>query len=391
MKTRDKLIAAKVAYLKKGFHSDGGNLYLNVKESGGRSWIFRYERAGHQRDLGLGAFPDVSLKQAREKAAKLRRMIADGLTPVLEKPVQEKNFQQVAVEYIEGQKSGWKNEKHYQQWLSTLEQYAFPSMGRLYPKEIALEHVLRILKPIWESKTETASRVRARLERVLDYAKAHGLRSGDNPAAWKGNLDSILPKASSVTEVEHFKAVSIEAMPDLYESLKKSSAVSALCLRWVILTACRSGEGRGSLWSEIDRHRGTWTIPAARAKTKKAHVVPFSGEMLAVLEKARDYDDGSGLIFPSPSGKTLSDVALAKALKTRLEEGATVHGMRSAFKDWALERCPLIPDHVSEACLAHASGDKVRDAYARTDLVEQKKDLLERWSDYLTCGRAAGY
>ncbi|WP_368407562.1 tyrosine-type recombinase/integrase [Desulfobotulus pelophilus] len=394
MRIHEKLSAAKVKSLPPGRYVDGGGLHLLVRKTGSRSWVYRWQRLGRQRDIGLGPYPDVSLKAAREKAAELRAMVQRGQVPAIEKPQPELTFAEVALACIESRKAGWSNKKHAQQWENTLAQYAFPVLGSMDPRHIQAPDVIRALKSIWNDKPETASRVRQRIETVLDHARVKGLREGDNPASWKGNLDSVFPKRTAVAGVKNFEAVPFTLLPGLYKSLKKSESASSLCLRWIILTACRSNEGRSAMWSEITIERGClcWTIPAARTKTKRPHSVPLTDEMKSIIENAKNYDDKSGFIFPSPSGSVLSDVAVSKALKSRLEpdQKGTVHGMRSCFKDWCLEKQPLIPDHVSEACLAHVSGDRVRDAYARTDLQDQKKELLHRWNIFLVSGERRG-
>lgn len=376
------------ALAKVGNYPDGDNLYLRVRHDGSKSWAFRYKLAGKQHWMSLGPLRDVPLAEAREAARKMRNQLRDGISPLEQRRERQalatnaegRTFDAVAKLYIDAHKAGWKNEKHGDQWTNTLKTYASPVIGNMAVGSIGLDEVLRILRPIWKEKSETASRLRGRIEAVLDYAGVHGWRKGDNPARWTGYLDQVLPGKTKVRAVVHHAAVAWADMPAVWEKLGAASSTSALCLRFLILTASRSGEARGARWNEIDLTAKVWTIPATRMKAKAEHRVPLSDAAMAILETMKPLQTKpDGLVFEGgKKGKPLSDVAVSKAL-TGAAEGFTVHGFRSTFRDWAAESTNF-PREVAETALAHTNKNKVEAAYARTDHLEQRRKLMEAWA-----------
>lgn len=374
-----------------GNHAVGGvaGLYLYVNDAGARSWVLRVMVGDKRRHMGLGGFPDVTLSQAKEKARQARVAIGQGMDPIVERKAvlsklraqqaQEKTFEQAANAYIESHGDGWRNPKHRAQWFSTLETYAFPVMGKLLVRDVALEHVLSVLEPIWKSKTETASRLRGRIENVLDWASARQYRTGENPARWKGMLDKLLPAPTKVKKVEHHRALSIDALPGFMTQLSGRVGTAARALEFTILTAARSGEVRGANWSEIDLENRVWTVPAERMKAGKEHRVPLSQEALRVL-RAQPMIAGVDLVFPAPRGRSLSDMALTEVMR-RMEVDAVPHGFRSTFRDWAGERTHF-PRDLAEQALAHTLESKVEAAYRRGDALEKRRVMMQAWADY---------
>lgn len=373
------LSAQKVKTAGPGRHGDGRGLFLYVKPSGARSWVLRYQVQGRRRDLGLGSFPDVSLAMARERASEARRLIAEGEDPITKKQqAKPKTFKDAALELIESKKPGWKNAKHAAQWTSTLEAYAFPKIGQVQVAKIETADVIAALTPIWSAKPETANRVRQRIEAVLDYASALGIRTGDNPARWRGHLDHLLPKPKKLRAVKHHPALPHAEITDFMAQLETRVGVAARALGFTILTAARSGETRGATWAEIDREEKVWTIPASRMKAGKEHRVPLSDAALALLGDARGDDK---LIFESEAkpGKPISDMSMTAVLRRMERKDITVHGFRSTFRDWAGETTGF-PREVIEAALAHGIKDKAEAAYARSDLFDKRRDLMAAWS-----------
>ncbi len=382
-----------------GLHSVGGatGLHLQVTPSGARSWVLRIKIGDKRRDLGLGAFRDVPLARAREKARETREQIQQGVDPVAERraakaalmaaAARSVTFDECARRVVEMKRQEFKNAKHAAQWPATLATYASPVIGKLPVDEIELGHITEVLTPIWQAKTETATRLRQRIEAVLDYATAHGLRNGANPARWKGNLDAVLPKPSKLKKVQHHRALPIDAMPGFMADLKRRDGMAARCLEFVILTACRSGEARGARWAEIDLDAGVWTIPAERMKAGKAHKVPLSDEALALLQGLPRLAD-SALIFFAPRGGQMSDMTLLAVLR-RMAVDAVPHGFRSTFRDWCAERTNY-PQHVAEMALAHTIGDKVEAAYRRGDLMEKRRRLMQEWARLCSGNRESG-
>ncbi len=387
------LAVSKIVQSKKpGMHAVGGvdGLLLQITKTGATSWLLRVMIAGKRRGMGLGAYPSVGVAAAREKARAARRQIEEGLDPIeLRHTIRReaviarantKTFDQCAKAMLEAKGLGWKNEKHRAQWSSTLLTYASPILGRMPVREIEMAHVLRVLSPIWTVKTETASRVRGRIEKVLDYATAHKYRQGLNPARWKGNLDAVLDKPSEVAKVKHHAAIPIDAAPEFMSRLREAVGMGARALELVILTAARSGEARGAKWEEFDLDARTWVIPAERMKAKKEHRIPLSRQVLEML-KALPRSENLSLVFPAPRGGLLSDMTLTSVLR-RMNVDCTVHGFRSTFRDWAGDRTHY-PRDMIEFALAHTLDDKTEAAYRRSDGLEKRRFLMQDWADFI--------
>lgn len=374
------LTARRVETAPTGRHVDGRGLMLVVKPSGAKSWVLRYQINGRRRDMGLGPYPEVTLARAREKALEARRHLVDGSDPLSVRPAKAITFREAALELIENKRAGWRNAKHAAQWSSTLETYAFPQFGDLGVNAIQTSHVLGALKPIWTEKPETASRVRQRIEAVIDYATSNGQRDGPNPARWRGHLQNLLAKPSSVRSVEHYSALDWRQLPEFMKALEKRQGVSARALQFLILTAARSGEVRGMRWNEIDLETGVWTVPGSRMKAGKEHRVPLDKSAFDLLGIP---GAPKALIFPSPSDsqKQMSDMALTAVLRKMGRAEITVHGFRSTFRDWAGETTNFSRE-VIEAALAHRLKDKAEAAYARGDLFEKRRSLMATWSTY---------
>ncbi|SLN41754.1 Prophage CP4-57 integrase [Roseivivax jejudonensis] len=358
-----------------GRHGDGRGLFLYVKATGARSWVLRYQVQGRRRDLGLGAYPDITLAMARNRAAEARRLIAEGQDPIAKKQqAQPKTFKETALELIESKRPGWKNAKHAAQWTATLDAYVFPKIGQMQVARVETADVIAALTPIWTTKPETASRVRQRIEAALDYATALGIRAGENPARWRGHLDHLLPKPSKLRAVKHHPALPHVQIADFMADLAARNGVAARALGFTILTAARSGETRGMTWSEVDLDARIWTIPAERMKAGKEHRVPLSDAAIAQLGPRRDH---AALVFESESkpGKQISDMSMTAVLRRMGRDAITVHGFRSTFRDWAGETTGF-PREVIEAALAHGIKDKAEAAYARSDLFKKRRKLM---------------
>lgn len=377
-----------------GLHADGGNLWLKVTDKGARSWVFRYTSpsTGKRRDMALGPIADLSLADARKRAADLRRMIDGGTDPLEHKAQQEvarvlvdaegataPTFSSVASEYIDAQRAAWKSAKHAQQWQNTLTTYCGPIMAMPVDR-ITRSDVLAILTPIWSTKAETASRIRQRIEVVLDAASARELRTGENPARWRGGLASLLPKASKVKVVEHHAALSWKSAPAFYAELRGHFSLSALALEWLILSATRASETAGALWAEIDTDARVWTIDAARMKAGKPHRVPLTPRMLEILKALPRRGPG---LFPGLGGRTTMHAeSLRRCLQRDLgREDLSVHGWRSTFRDWAGDNGHA--HELAELALAHAAGDAVVQAYRRGDGLELRRPMMEQWAEFL--------
>ena len=389
---------------KPGRYGDGDRtgLYLKVGANGGRSWQFRYSRGDKTIWLGLGAERDVTLAEARDKARDCRRMIAAGTDPLAEKrgkraearaAAAAMTFRGVMDLYIGAHAAGWRNAKHAAQWRATLDAYAIPSMGDLPVALIGTGEVMKALDPIWREKPETASRVRGRIEAVLDYASARGWRTGDNPARWRGHLANLLPARAKLAAVEHHAALAWQDMGAFMEALAAQAGMGALALRLAILTAARSGEVRGATWGEIDMARAIWTVPAARMKAGREHRVPLSDAALAVLAEVaalREGDAPDALVFPSARrDRPLSDMTLTAVLRRMGRGDLTAHGFRSTFRDWCAEATNY-PREVAEAALAHVNRDKVEAAYARGDLLAKRVQLMTAWATFCANPAPAG-
>ncbi len=386
---------------KPGMHADGNGLYLYVKGGGTKSWIFRYQIAGRRREMGLGAVAHLPVISARAEAARLRALVANRVDPLDEKQravaaertqkaiatrevvLEGKTFETVADTYIAAQEAGWRNLKHRQQWENTLRTYAFPVIGDLHVREIGVEHVMEVLKPIWSTKPETASRVRMRIEAVLNSAKLMGWRTGENPAVWRGGLEAALPPISKVRRVRHHAAMKPTDIPSFMAALASREGIGARALEFTVLTAARSGEVRQARWDQLELDRGWWTIPADRMKTGREHRVPLSKKALAVIEMMPAVDE-CPLIFPGFRDGPLSDMSLSAVLKRMNVDNVTVHGFRSTFRDWAAEHTHHHPE-VVEMALAHAVGNKVEAAYRRGDMLAKREALMEEWAEW--CSR----
>jgi integrase len=378
-----------------GMHSDGGNLYLAVSPGQGASWIFRYRPHGQRiaRDMGLGSAGTISLKTAREKARQQREMLVNGIDPIEARnasraakrleDAKAMTFQQCAVAYIAAHQAGWRNPKHAAQWPSTLETYVYPVFGALPVHAVDVGLVTKVLEPIWATRTETASRVRGRIESVLDWAAARGYRQGENPARWRGHLENLLPKKSKVRRVEHYAALPYADIGEFIGEFRQQEGIAARALEFTILTAARTGEVIGATWPEIDLEGRLWIIPAGRMKAGREHRVPLSAPALTILKALREVRQ-SNFVFPGQRpGRPLGNMAMRQMLKRMGRSDLTVHGFRAAFTDWAAE-CTNFPDEVRQMALAHTVSDKVEAAYRRGDLFEKRRQLAEAWARYCT-------
>jgi integrase len=384
----NKLTPLKVARLKQpGRYGDGHGLWLQVSEQGSKAWLFRYMRDGRARQMGLGALHTVSLQEARAKARQARQVLLDGLDPIdvkherrtrtrLEK-ARALTFKQCADDYLGAHAGAWKNLKHRAQWSATLDAYAHPLIGALPVAEIDTALILKILRPIWQEKPETASRLRGRIERILDWATVQEFRRGENPARWRGHLDALLPAKTKVRAVKHHPALPYVELPAFMAALRKRDSISARALEFTILTATRTGEAIGARWDEIE---GTvWTIPAERMKAGRPHRVPLSDRALAIIEALPR--ESSGLVFPGSRGASISNMAMLELLRGMNGNGYTTHGFRSTFSDWAREQTGY-PRDVIEMALAHAIKDKSEAAYRRGDALEKRRRLMADWARY---------
>ena len=377
-----KLTDRKVKTAKPGKYGDGGGLQLAVAAPGAKKWVLRFLWQGKAREMGLGSYPEVKLAEAREKAMAGRRLARSGIDPIAERKQDKRvpTFGKLADEVVAEQSKGFRNEKH-----KTLREYA--AQLRPMPVDaITTEDVLGVLKPIWTTKTETASRLRGRIERVLNAAKAKGCRSGENPAAWRGHLENLLPKRQKLTRGHH-AAMPYPDIPAFVAKLRTRKAVAALALEFAILTAARSGEVLGARWPEIDFDARVWTIPAKRMKSGREHRVPLSASALAILEKFGEARV-SEFIFPGQgAGRPLSEMVLRRMLR-RDADVVTVHGFRSSFRDWAGNETHF-PRELAEAALAHVVGDKAEQAYRRSDALEKRRALMEAWAQWCEPREAA--
>jgi integrase len=380
----------------RGLHSDGGGLCLQVARGGSRSWILRFRHAGRRRHLGLGGFPVVTLAEARERAAAARAMLQAGKDPVEERHgrriatvlagAKAMTFGQAADAYVEAHSGAWKP-RNTKQWTTSLDTYALPLLGKLPVQAIDTGLVMQVIEPIWATKNETADRVRGRIEAILNWAAARGHREGGaNPARWKGHLANLLPPPAKITEIQHHEAMPYAALPTFMARLRARNDVAARALEFAILTAARTGEVLNADWSEIDLQAGVWTVPGARMKGGRTHRVPLVSAALSLLETLPGAR--AGLVFPGfRDGKPLAKMALANVLKRAGGDGATVHGMRSAFRDWSGDRTAFARD-VIEAALAHRVGDTTEAAYRRGDAIDKRRVLMQAWAGYLA-GEAA--
>jgi len=384
---------------KPGMYADGAGLYLLVGPTGAKSWIYRFMLNGKAREMGLGPVHTIGLAEARKRAQEHRRQRLDGIDPVDARKTERAKakleaakaitFKACAEKYIKAHSAGWRNEKHAAQWTATLTTYAYPKIGALPVAAVDTGLVTQILNPLWAAKPETASRVRGRIESVLDYAGTHGWRSGENPARWRGHLENVLPRRAKVRKVEHHAALPWGQIGAFMVDLGKQEGVAALALRFAILTAARTGEVIGARWSEIDLQAGLWTVPGDRMKAGREHRVPLSKAALEVLrEAAKQRDDTGDAAFVFPGGRPgngLSNMALLALLRRMKRDDLTAHGFRSTFRDWAAETGQ--PADIAEAALAHVVGDKTVVAYQRGDLLERRRKLMDAWAAFT--GRTA--
>jgi integrase len=397
------LTAAKVNTARPGRYGDGNGLYLFVRSKAARFWVFRYTRNGKMREMGLGrAGPHdaaVKLADARDEAAKLLKLVRSGVDPLDKRAadaaqaaadaqaaaVRAITFRTVTERYLEAHEKTWRNPKHRSQWRNTLETYAHPHFGDISVGAVGTDHVLAALEPIWRTKPETASRVRGRIECVLDYATAREWRRGENPARWRGHLANLLPARSKVATVEHHAALAWQQIGAFLPLLRSQAGVAAKALEFLILTAARSGEVLGARWGEFDLQANIWSVPASRMKAGREHRVPLSVPAKAVLTAMKDLrktDSAEAFVFPgAQDGRPLSIMAMAMVLRRMNHEDVTVHGFRSAFRDWAAERTSYA-QHVVEMALAHTVSDKVEAAYRRGDLFEKRKRLMGEWARF---------
>lgn len=359
-----------------------------------RSWILRATVGGKRRDIGLGGFPAVTLAQARDKARQARESIAQGRDPVLLRrsamsallasQARAITFADAARLFLDAKSDEWRNAKHRQQWTNTLETYAAPHIGKILIADVRQEHVLTVLQPIWRTKTETASRLRGRIEQIIDWATVRGYRQGENPARWKGQLAMLLPKPGKIAKTVHHEALPIDELPVFMTNLRARDGIGARALEFLVLTAARSGEVRGATWSEIDINAAVWTVPANRMKAGKEHRVPLSTSAVNLL-KSIPRVENCDFVFPGRKGQPLSDVTLLAVMR-RMNVAAVPHGFRSTFRDWAAERTSF-SHQVAEMALAHAIGNQVEAAYRRGDLLEKRMKMMGAWASFCDAAR----
>lgn len=388
-----ELSAIKIRKLNsKGLFSVGGvsGLYINITNTVSKNWILRIKIAGTRRDIGLGGYPSISLSDARNKARVLRDQIQDGIDPIEERramvsrvialQAEQKTFAEVAKMYIGNHSWKWTNSKHTQQWTNTINTYADPIIGNLLVSEIGRHHIMSVLQPIWNTKKETATRLRGRIEKILSFAKVEGWRNGENPAVWKGNLDVSLSSRNKRLEVKHFPSLPYREINDFISQLRECSEISAKCLEFTILTASRPSMTRKAKWSEIDIAHRAWLIPAQKMKARVAFKITLSDDAIRLLN-ALPRNNNNDIVFPSPRGKILSDATMNALLK-RIKINVTVHGFRSTFKNWSMEQTDYSHE-LSETALAHSIGDATVAAYWRGDLFEKRMQLMEDWAEFI--------
>lgn len=366
-----------------GLYADGGGLYLNVKASGSRSWLFIYQWRGKRREKGLGSFQLVSLEEARGKRDSARKLIANGKDPLEpQMPQLSATFGECATALVNDLEVGWRNAKHRQQWRNTLETYCAP----IWARDVATvdtADLVDILRPIWSGKAETASRLRARMERVLDAAKVKGYRTGDNPARWRGHLQHILPGATRGAGVRHHPAMPYGQVPDFVKGLKTRVSTAARALEFLIHTAGRTNEVLGMRWRELDVEARLWTVPAERMKMHREHVVPLTDAALTVIRAMAVFGtEPDAPVFPGRRGKSLSNMSMEMLLRRMGCDDFTVHGFRSSFRDWTGEETNF-PREVAEAALAHVVGNSVERAYRRGTALGKRRQLMDAWSMFV--------
>jgi integrase len=401
MKRRmSRLSVKEVANKKKaGNYCDGGGLYLQVSESGSKSWVFRYTLNGRDRHMGLGPFHTVSLADARTAAVLCRQSLLRKIDPIAARDAEHARqsleaarsvtFVECATAYIKTHRPSWKNPKHADQWTNTIKTYCGPVIGPLPIQEVDTGLVMKVLEPIWTEKPETASRLRGRIESVLDWATVSGYREGENPARWRGHLENLLPSLNKKLRVKHHPALPFNEMGKFMESLRLQEGIAARALEFLILTAARTGETIGAKWEEFDLNTGIWSIPASRMKAGVEHRIPLSNRALEIalaLRRARQSD----YVFPGQKeGKPLTNMAMLGLLKRMGRMDLTVHGFRSSFRDWASE-CTNFPREVCEMALAHTIPNQAEAAYRRGDLIEKRWSLMEEWMRHCAGSKAIG-
>lgn len=398
-KSVEKLTAEFVNEVTKpGFHGDGLGLYLQVSVWGTKSWVLRYTRHQKAHTLGLGPAHTISLMEARKRARKARQQLLDGIDPIAAKReaaaaaklerARMMTFRDCAEAYIKAHRAGWKNEKHADQWAATLETYAYPIVGKLDVASIDTALVMKVLEPIWTEKNETASRVRGRIESVLDWATARKYRQGENPARWRGHLDKLLPKPTKVQKVEHHAALPYREIGAFMADLRQRQGMSVLALEFSILTCARTSETIGATWAEIDLANRVWIVPATRMKAEKEHRVPLVDRAIEILQELQPL--GGTYVFPGPKPeKPLSNMGMLQLLKRMERPDLTVHGFRSTFRDWAAEQTNF-PSELAEMALAHTVSNRVEAAYRRGDMFEKRRKLAEAWAKYCATLPAQG-
>lgn len=392
-KAKELGVLAVKSITRRGANFVGGvpGLILMVHGSGKRSWALRYKIGGVRRDMGLGSFEDVSLANARDAARAARAKIESGTDPIQDRKAVRSalvaeiatalTFSECATKYIHAHESGWKSQKHCAQWISTLETYANPVIGRMLVRDVGRSHVMSVLEPIWHTKTETAKRLRGRIESVLDWATVREYRTGPNPARWKGHLDNLLVQPGKIAKTSHHRALPYAEMPAFMVELRKQAGIGAKALEFAILTAARSGEVRGATWDEFDLAERVWTVPGLRMKSSRIHRVPLSDAAMAILISQQAVRINE-YVFPSPRDGILSDMTLSAVLR-RMKVAAVPHGFRSCIRDWTAEETDY-PRDVAEMALAHTIPDKVEAAYRRGDLFEKRRKMMQDWADF--CG-----
>jgi integrase len=395
-RTIGKLTALKVDKAKQpGMYGDGGGLYLRVTEDAAKNWVFRFMLNGRPRWMGMGPLHTVNLAEARKRAGEHRLQRHDGIDPIDARRAERLKaqleaakaitFKECAEAYIKAHRAGWHNGKHAAQWQATLATYAEPAIGKLSVQAIDTGLVLKVLEPIWTTKPETAGRVRGRIEAVLDWAKVHAYRTGENPARWRGHLDTLLPARGKVRKVEHHAALSYTELPGFLFALREQEGIAARALEFTILTAARTGETIFAGWNEIDLLDKTWTIPAKRMKAGREHRVPLPARVLAILEEMQAHRRAEeDFVFPGGKpGKPLSNMAFLMLLRRMGRGELTAHGFRATFKTWASERTGF-QNEIVEAALAHVVGSKVEQAYRRGDMFEKRRRLMQQWATFCT-------
>src|SRR5215469_9726466 len=370
----------------RGFYCDGGGLYLQVSKSGSKSWVFRYAIGGHKRDMGLGSIATFTLVEARERARKMRQLVAEGIDPIDDRKAKRAGsasmltFRQCSERYVASHEAGWRNGGT--EWLASLAKHVFPVFGDIGVAAIDLPLVLQAIEPLWTKQPVRMNIVRNRVEMVLDWAKVRGLRQGENPARWKGHLETLLPSRKKVAPVKHRAALPYREIAAFMVELRKLTDTSARVLEFQILTAARSGEVVAARWDEIDMTAGTWTIPGERMKAGRDHRVPLSPAALAILERQAEFREND-FIFPGRvSGQPIRiDAPMKPIEKLGLKGRVTAHGFRSAFRDWAAEQTSFARE-IAEASLAHAIGDATERAYHRSDFIAKRRRLMEAWGRF---------